>query len=241
MARSITLIAKNFVNLLYPLHCAACESAIDPMSKKNLCSACETKIRRNPKPYCPTCGRSINSADEICEECRRTNLAFDKAWSACLYEGTLKELIHSFKYKGKISLSSLLCDKITGFIKDNKDIIDNVDFVTFVPLHSDWLNGREYNQSGILASAISREFGIPLIKPLEKTVRTKRQNELSREERLVNLSGAFKVKTCDSLKDRKVLLVDDVMTTGATLSECASTLKGSGTKEVRCLTLARGI
>jgi len=183
----------------------------------------------------------MNSIDKQCDECKRTDFAFDRAWSACLYEGVLKNLVQLFKYKGKLALSPILCDKITGFIKDNKEIIEGIDSITFVPLYNDWLNEREYNQSGILASAISREFGIPIIKPMEKIVRTKRQNELSREERLINLAGVFQIKGHDILTGRKVLLIDDVMTTGSTLSECASTLKGSGAKEVRCLTLARGM
>ncbi|MDD5428830.1 MAG: ComF family protein [Candidatus Omnitrophica bacterium] len=241
MAQPITVIAKNFINLLYPIHCAACRSAIDPMTRTGLCNICETKIKRNPKPYCPSCGRSVTSVDDICEECKITRFAFDRAWSACLYEGVLKELIQQFKYKGKLSLSSVLCDTMTGFIKDNKNIIEGTDLITFVPLYNDWLNEREYNQSGILASAISREFMIPIVKPLEKSARTKRQNELPRAERLTNLTGVFKVRDKGSLNGSSILLVDDVMTTGATLSECAKALKEAGAKEVRCITLARGM
>jgi competence protein ComFC len=152
----------------------------------------------------------------------------------------LKDLIHLFKYKGKLLLSGVLCDKLLEFIKDNQEIIEGVDVITFVPASHSWLNGRDYNQSGLLAAAVSKRFGVPVKKPIEKIRKTPRQNELSREERLTNLSGAFGIKDGTALKDSKVLLVDDVMTTGATLSECAGILKSAGAKEVKCLTLARG-
>ena len=241
MALSITVVAKNFINLLYPLHCAACKTALDPIDRPGLCSFCEGQIKINPRPYCTLCGRPIQSGGKSCAECGRNIFAFDRAWSACLYEGVLKELIHLFKYRGRLALSGILSGKIIEFIKDNAEIIDGISLITFVPLYNGWPSEREYNQSGILAAAISREFKIPVSKALEKTARTRRQNELSREERLTNLTGAFKSKDDAAIDGARILLIDDVMTTGATLSECAKILKGAGTEEVRCLTLARGL
>ena len=241
MAQPITVIAKNFINLLYPLHCAACKTALDPLDRSGLCSFCEDKIKTNPRPYCTLCGRPVQSGGGSCAECERHSFAFDRAWSACLYEGVLKELISLFKYRGRLALSGILSGKLVEFIKDNVEIIDGVNLITFVPLYNGWLSEREYNQSGILAAAISREFKIPVSKALEKTARTRRQNELSREERLTNLTGAFKSKDDAAIDGARILLIDDVMTTGATLSECAKILKGAGAGEVRCLTLARGL
>ncbi len=241
MTRPITIIAKNLSNLLYPLHCAACKNALDALNSSGLCSYCENRIKRNPKPYCSLCGRSIQSCGRLCAECERYGFAFDRAWSACLYEGALKELIHLFKYKGRLNLSGILCGKVIAFIKDNREIIDGIDTITFVPLYNAWLNQREYNQSGILAAAISREFGVNISKALEKKHKTRRQNELSKEERSTNLLGLFRVKDASAFPGARVLLIDDVMTTGATLNECAKCLKSAGAAEVRCLTLARGI
>ena len=153
----------------------------------------------------------------------------------------MKELIHLFKYRGKLLLSGILCDKIIDFVKKNEQIIDGIDYITFVPLYNGWLNEREYNHSGILAAAISTEFRIPVSKALEKRSKTRRQSELSRDERLIYLAGVFKTKDDARLNGSKLLLIDDVMTTGTTLSECAKTFKAAGAKEVRCLTLARGI
>ncbi|MDO8525364.1 MAG: ComF family protein [Candidatus Omnitrophota bacterium] len=241
MTRPITIIAKNFANLLYPLHCAACKESLEALNKTGLCLHCDSQIKRNPKPYCSLCGRSLKSDGRLCAECERGGFAFDRAWSACLYEGVLKELIHLFKYRGRLSLSGILCGKVIDFIKDNTEIIDGINIITFVPLYNAWLNQREYNQSGILAAAISREFGVGISKALEKKHKTRRQNELSKEERSSNLLGLFRVKDSSEFAGTRALLIDDVMTTGATLNECAKCLKSAGAAEVRCLTLARGV
>ena len=120
-------------------------------------------------------------------------------------------------------------------------MLAGVDKIAFVPLSKGGVYKRGFNQSEILALNLSKEFSIPVAKILEKTRRTHRQNELARDERLSNLAGAFRIKSNTSINGLTILLIDDVMTTGATLSECAGTLKASGAKEVRCFTLARGI
>jgi competence protein ComFC len=131
---------------------------------------------------------------------------------------------------------------LINFVKDNRGVREGIDAVTFVPLEKRRLRERGFNQSRILASSLSKEFGIPLVDALEKIRVTKHQNELSREDRLTNLGGAFRVKnTSRPLKGLKVLLIDDVMTTGATLNACSLSLFNEGAAEIRCLTLARGV
>lgn len=217
MSQTITAIAKSFINLLYPLHCAGCGKALDSHSQMNLCGHCKSAIRPNPRP------------------------AEYGAYSACLYDGVLKELIHLFKYSGKLSLAKTLSELMVDFVKDTPEIIQGIDMITFVPLQKGRLSQRGFNQSGELASNIAKALGRPLKDLLEKTLSTRHQNELSREDRLTNLKGAFRIKKDVSIKGLQILLIDDVMTTGATLSECAKVLTRGGAKAVRCLTLARGI
>lgn len=126
------------------------------------------------------------------------------------------------------------------FVKENIDLLGGVDIITFVPIQHKRLIDRGFNQSKVLASNLSNEFKIPLLDTLKKTRSTKAQNDLKRSERLVNLKGAFKVRGGAALKERCILLIDDVMTTSATLNECSKTLLDSGAKKVKCLTLARG-
>jgi len=184
----------------------------------------------------------MDDAENFCADCRKRQFYFERVYSACIYDGALKELIHLFKYKAKISLAPVLSGLMIDFIKDNRETIDNIDTVAFVPLQDSRLRERGFNQSRILAFSISKEFGIPISDLLRKTARTKHQNELMRDERLSNLTGAFSVrKSPGNPGNLNVLLIDDVMTTGTTLNECAKVLRESGVKAVRCLTLARGI
>lgn len=224
MTQTIIAIAKNVINLLYPLHCATCNKVLDPLDKSCVCDFCLSQIKPHPKPYC-----------------NKIVPYFDRAYSACLYDGVLKDLIHLFKYKKKTALCGILSGLMADLIRDNHEITDNLDIITFVPLHNRRLRERGFNQSNMLASNLSKEFDMPIRDILEKSISTRHQNELSRSERLTNLKSAFRVRDGVSIKDLRILLIDDVMTTGATLSECTKVLLSDGAKEARCLTLARGL
>lgn len=242
MKRAIVTIAKGFINLIYPLHCANCRTYLDTSNETGLCGLCMADIRRNPKPHCISCGRPVDEAFKACPECRKTKFHFKSAHSAYVYDGALKELIHAFKYKGMLSLSATLSGLMTDFIKENGAILEDIDVITFVPLDGRRLRERGFNQSKVIAARIAQDAGIGLVGTiLEKSHTTRHQNELSRDERLTNLKGAFKVRRDAKVKDLRILLIDDVMTTGSTLSECSKTLLDGGARSVRCLTLARGI
>jgi len=234
-------VAKSFVNLFYPLHCAGCKIPLDPLNDPGICISCEAGIQLNPGPYCAKCGRPMPIAGDTCDECKKIHFYFSVARSACLYEGTLKELIHLFKYKGKIALSKIFSRRMAEFLKSNIYMIDGIDLVTSVPMHGRQVMDRDFNHANVLAANIAKESGIRFTDTLEKYLATRRQNELSRQERLSNLTGAFRIKRGASLGGLRILLVDDVMTTGATCSVCAKTLLDAGCSEVRCLTLARGL
>jgi len=238
---AIASLAKNFINLLYPLHCASCKKPLEAENDSAVCGHCIGLIKPNPAPYCVYCGRSIDTAGAACTDCTKNRPAFSKTYSACLYEDVLKELILQFKYKGKLALSGCLSGLISDFLYDNQDILEGVDMITFVPIGLDRMVKRGFNQSKVLAKHLSDSYGIPMVDCIEKKVSTKNQNELSRQERLSNLKGAFRAKAAVNLKGLTILVVDDVMTTGATLNECAIALLQAGAANVRCLTLARGL
>ena len=166
------------------------------------------------------------------------------ARSACMYEGALKELIHKFKYNNRRMLSGTFAGIMLDFIKDNPDTVEGIDVITFVPLHRKRALTRGFNQSKLLASLIGKALDIPVTGCLEKTRLTKNQNELSRENRLVNLKGAFRIRPDieeAAVRGAGILLIDDVMTTGTTLNEISRMLMDRGAGKVRCLTLARGV
>ena len=216
------VLTKNFLNLFYPLHCLGCEAALEAMNEFRLCATCIASIHSNAMPPFELDDLPV------------------KAYSACLYDDSLKELVHRFKYKGKTVLAKIFSKLMMDYIKDNPEMAD-VDLITVVPLHRDRLREREFNQSLMLAGPISKEFSITLTNTLEKTRKTLYQNELLRSERLKNLKEAFTVRPKADIRDKRILLIDDVMTTGSTLGECAATLLRGGAAGVKCFTLARGI
>lgn len=240
MRQTISEIAKGFVNLVYPLACAGCGRELDALNKTSVCGSCLGSIRRIPEPRCVKCGRPVDRTGLKCRECKKTRFRFKRAFSACVYDGAVKELIHQFKYAPRPSLAGLLSGLMIDFLNENRGCMDGIDVLTFVPLERRRLISRGFNQSQALAIKISEEFCLPLADTLEKTAVTRNQNELSREERLDNLKGAFRAKERIGVGGLKILLIDDVMTTGATLDECSKALLEKGALEVRCFTLARG-
>ena len=223
---SLKAIAKNFINLLYPAHCEYCKKGLGAESTAPVCSTCLGKIR---------------VSRDIRVRSRNTAFHFTLARSACIYEGVLKELIHSFKYKGKIALAGTLSSYMIEVAALDDELMGGINAVTFVPSQDSLIKKRDYSHSGVLAGRIAREFGLPLLDALKKTHRTRPQNELSREERLVNLKGSFALKDKRAVAGLKILLIDDVMTTGATCDECSKVLLDGGAVEARCLTLSRGV
>jgi len=224
MKRSIVLAAKSFINVFFPLHCASCRTPLDPENIYGVCPTCIEKI----KP-----GEAFPQKD-------LAGAYFTKAYSASVYEGVIKNIIHQLKYKNRLGLSRICSDIMVEFARKSPEIFDGISLVTFVPLHSKRQKQRNFNQSKALADGLSGQFGVRLEDTLDKRLSTKYQNELTRKERLTNLKGAFSAKNRSSVSGLKVLLVDDVITTGSTLDECSRVLMTSGAKEVRCFTLAKG-
>ena len=221
MATMIANIAKSFLNIVYPLRCASCSTALDFRNEWGVCKPCLARVRPCPEPV-----KNAQTAN------------FDRASIAYLFDGPLKEIVHSFKYKNRVSLGRILSKLLIDFLADNASVMDGVDIITFVPLRKKRLRQREFNQSKILALAISKRFAVPVMDTLEKTKDTGFQSELKRDERLANLKGAFRIRTSTRVEGLTALLVDDVMTTGSTLNECAGALKDAGARQVRALALA---
>jgi len=169
----------------------------------------------------------------------RRQLHFDRAFSPCVYEGITKELIHTFKYQGKDYLGATLSRLMVDFIEDYNVPIEVLDLVVPIPLHQTRLREREFNQAQILSDHITRTFNKRIAPDTLRRLRhTKTQTELETNERLLNVKGSFAVTDNAQIKGKNILLVDDVLTTGATSSEAAHALKNSGANIVFVLTLA---
>ena len=232
------------LDIIYPKSCLTCKRNLKgiPNIENSVCLDCWKKIKRNRPPFCYSCGRYLDNSrhtKHICPSCIKIPLCFDRAFSPCVYEGVIKDLIHEFKYKGKDYLGLPLSRIMIEFIKEYDLPMQFIDFVIPVPLHKTKLREREFNQAGILSDNIAKEFNKKVLRRhLIRNRPTKTQTELEDKERFTNVKDSFSVKEGPVIKGKNILLVDDVLTTAATSSEAASALKSAGAHIVFVMTLA---
>ena len=195
------------------------------------------------RPHCVRCGKVPEGAierDFLCNQCRMSPPAFDLARFAVPFRFEMKELIHAFKYRNATWLAEDLADLLEGCVTAHFDV-GAVDWIMPVPLHPMKYARRTYNQAEYLAKSLSRRTGRPCSCDLVKRIRqTPTQTHLGARARRENVRGAFSVVRPELVRGRTILLVDDVMTTGATLSSIASSLKSAGAWRVWTATVARG-
>lgn len=241
--KSVHSFLNAFIDIIYPKACLACRS---PLKDKIcidgiVCRECWNNIKMNLPPFCQRCGRHLQASrltKNICPSCIRSELHFDRAFSPCMHEGVIKDLIHEFKYKGKDHIGITLGKLMTDFIKEYDLPINYLDYITPIPLHKSRLREREFNQAEILSKHIASTFNKNLLKDaLIRHKPTKTQAELEHRQRLTNVMGCFSVNDNINLKGKNILLVDDVLTSAATASEAAFALKKSGANIVFVLTL----
>lgn len=229
-------LAISARNLLFPPLCRACGEALGNNSEELLCSTCRRALRLILPPVCPRCG--VPSTDPECTWCRGKPYAFELARSAALYERPLRELILEFKFKGSPRAQEFLLDL---FVSGAERHFPERPFeaIVPVPLHPWRRFQREFNQAEVLAEALSRKWSLPhLPRVLRRVGWRPPQSRLSGKWRAENLGKTFRAGE-RGVEGLRVLLVDDVMTTGLTLSTCAEILVESGARRVSALTLAR--
>lgn len=178
--------------------------------------------------------------DFVCSACRFSSPGFDRARSALRYRGALKGVLQAFKYRRASYLSGDLVPILKAVVVTYFGGV-RLDGVTFVPLHARRERERTYNQARLLASGLAAALGVPFAGACLKRVRwTATQTDLKAPARRRNVQGAFEARRAEWLRGRNLLLVDDVMTTGATARECACVLRGQGAAGVYVATVARG-
>ena len=199
----------------------------------NLCPQCKSTVIFNDKNTCPYCGRKT-VRPEICLECKEKPPLYRKAVSAVVYGEGGAKLIHKFK-NGYGYLKDFFAAQIAEKIKN----LPQPDFIVYVPMSKKSRKRRGYNQTELLAHALSEITGIPAEDGIiVKIKETREQKGLSRKERAENLKGCFKVEKASEIKGKKVLLVDDVLTTGATAEAITEKLLKAGADSVYLATVA---
>jgi ComF family protein len=242
-----TLLQSVF-SVLFPSDCKLCRTPLNNISRIPVCQDCLAEIEPVRAPQCILCGDRLRSAqllmgDGRCSNCRDFPPEFERALSFAEYRGELRGLIHLLKYEGVTPvadpLGRMLAHAITELLAGRND---STPLVIPVPLHKTRRHTRGFNQAELIARATVRHLTMQLdIAPdvLVRQRETVSQVGLSREERIANVRDAFRVSDPRQVKDRTVIVVDDVMTTGTTLSECARVLKEAGAERVWAATVAR--
>jgi ComF family protein len=233
---------RALIDFFFPPRCPFCGGGREEGHRFGVCPVCLQGIRRPSGPRCPRCGLAYAGEcgdDHFCSACLREEGHFAKARAFAIYDGLLPEIISRFKYRGLSRLARPLGD-LLGDYEDSEFSFRDYGLVVPVPLHPRRLRQRGFNQSLLLAGRIARRHSLPLdFNGLRRIRATPPQTELSAAERRRNVRGAFSVATPRAFRGKKVLLVDDVFTTGATVEECAKVLSGAGAEQVDVLTLAR--
>jgi ComF family protein len=232
-------VPHGLFSLLFPDDCRICERPLGGFTRVPVCAAC----LKDPAPlssefFCLNCRTPfLNSfpldSEGRCMLCRHGRRGFDEAFCYGAYEGTLRKLIHLFKYSGMHRLSRPLGALLADALPRDRQF----DLLTAVPLHWRRRWQRGFNQSELLGKAIGRARGIPARNVLRRGWATRAQAGLSNAQRRENVAGAFRARR--KVAGLRILLVDDVMTTGATAGACARALKKAGAKSVSLLALAR--
>ncbi len=231
------------LDIFYPRFCLHCNSSLNSSQEFYICRSCKQQISYIRDTHCARCGTVLgpyitSTREEGCVACRRKDLYFDSITLIARYEGVMRTLIHKFKYAKQKFLSSVLHDIIImqgGLEK----VVSDIDIVVPVPLH--WLKKlhRGFNQSELLSRGIQRQFSKPLSTDNLCRVRnTRSQTQLPKSQRQFNVRNAFFVKYPEVFREKRILLVDDVLTTGVTASECSKKLKEAGAESVHVFILA---
>ena len=242
---SLQNLARHALHALLPITCGSCGVALGDDPVPFFCRSCWAAIRPLRGACCPRCGHPFPSRvaltyspRHVCGDCRKRRPAFTQAWSLYPYEGPLRDAIHLFKYRGKVVLRTPL----VGLMQTAWRETPRFDLVMPVPLHPSRLREREFNQALLLGDQISCWARVPLVYDnLVRRRETTPQTGLTQTERRKNLRRCFALERPGEVVKKRVLLVDDVFTTGTTVNECAKVLRKAGSGDVYVVTLARTI
>lgn len=223
-------VKTGLLDLLFPPRCVGCRQM-----GSYLCTRCQAELELLEPPLCPHCGRS-NASGGLCPHCQRDPLQIDGVRSVAYLDGVLRQAIHCLKYNNLQELAIPL-GRFMGEYWVRNHIPAEV--IVPVPLHISRLRERGYNQAALLARELGKSIGLPVSENSLVRVRaTRPQVDLNAQEREENVRNAFRCANTE-LKHKRVLLVDDVYTTGATLEACSVALRQVGVRSVWALTLAR--
>ena len=239
-ARVLGRIDRAIVDGVLPPRCLACGAIVD--LPQTLCAPCWRSITFFAQPWCVVCGLPFphpEGKDAVCAECAREARSWDRARAVLRYDKNSRHLVLALKHGDRTHLAVAFgrwMHRVGG------EMLSGADLLVPVPLHWTRLFQRRYNQAALLAQAISSAGGPPVaVDWLIRRRRTPPQGRLGHAARSRNVRAAFAMRRGHGIAGKRVVLVDDVMTTGATLEECARVLRRAGARSIAALTLARAL
>ena len=234
------VISGTLGSLFFPAHCAHCGVAL--RGEEDFCAECAKGLERLSPPMCNTCSQPFQGRieDFECPNCAGADFSFEMAVCVVRSRGVVRELLHRLKYGREIWIARVLGGLLREGLSDARLAGRTIDALVPVPLHAVRMREREFNQAALIAGHLSRHAGIPVSDVLKRVRATGTQTRLDRRHRMQNLRNAFTLVKNADVKDKSLLLVDDVLTTGSTLDACASVLLEHGAASVCALTVARG-
>jgi competence protein ComFC len=233
-------VLEALASLFYPAACVVCAANVE--RSEYLCAHCQRAAPRIVAPFCAKCSEPFPGAITqtfSCANCEHRLLHFECAVAAYRSRGLVRKLVHEFKYARQRHLRYPVAGWLRETLGDPRLHGRHFDVIVPVPLHPARERERGFNQAMLLAELLAPAVTAPLRPVLERTRYTTTQTAYDRAERMENLHGAFRLRKNQDVRDLRVLLIDDVLTTGSTLSECARVLRAAGAVSVHAATAAR--
>ena len=238
-------VGKGLLDLLYPplQVCPVCGERFQKYyGNLCICTECLKRLPLITPPLCEVCSRPIRGKEiSPCAECRREPRFYRRGRAVALYTGMMRELLHTVKYDFRPELAKAIGSLLAVGI-EHLPFFERIDLIIPVPLHTTKVESRGYNQAELMAAPVANSLKKPLhTQALVRIKPTESQSRFGREERKKNIANAFTVVDSPAVAGRNILLIDDIATTGYTLSECARVLLLAGAGEVNVLTAAIGV
>ncbi|HLY66419.1 MAG TPA: ComF family protein [Chloroflexota bacterium] len=215
--------------MAFPRKCVQCGS-----TGKWVCATCQAQVHWMQPPLCECCGREVGAGNR-CQDCARDRPNIDGIRACSRFEGAIREAVHRLKYNGQRALA----DPLAGYLAPLATSLPDVDALVPLPLHPKRERQRGYNQASLLAASLGERLRLPVLPIALRTRDTESQVGKSRRERVANVRGAFACTAPEQVGGRRLLLVDDVCTTGSTLVACAEPLFRAKAESVWGLVVAR--
>ena len=235
----IQQLFETAITFLFPAQCKVCEKNIGLESIPYLCNGCWDSLEIVTPPWCEICG--IQNVDGVCDVCATAPPRYGKLRTVAFYDAILQRIIHLYKFEKRRSLAKHLSYMMVNHFPNDCNLKE-YDYILPIPIHKNRLRERGFNQSTLIAQGISNEIGIDICTDaIVRSRNTSPQSSLTRDARQTNVVGAFGIKNRNLIRGKRILILDDVFTTGATVNEAVNMLWNEDPIEIDVLTLARTV